>query len=109
MLKNSPRVDDEKTILTRTEVDYSLRHSLSNARADRVAALAARGDDERIPRRRHGGRLAGGDCEPHLLFTQPRIIAVSLRDGSKVVMNNSSQTVARSGSAFQLLLATGAF
>src|SRR5262249_22673585 len=44
-----------------------------------------------------------------VVYGECRVIAVSLRDGSKVAMNNSSKTVTRSGNAFQLLLATGAF
>src|SRR5262249_47255881 len=72
------------------------------------AALAADGDDERLPGWRHGGRLAGGVRQPRLRFTPSWIVSVPLRDGSKVAMINTSQTTSSSGNTLQLVFATGA-
>src|SRR5262249_55956809 len=85
-----------------------LRHACLRDDARDPAAVAAHGDDERPPRRRHCGRLAGGNGQHPVSSAQPRIAALSLRDRSQALMIDANGALAGMHPAyFAMVMATG--
>src|SRR5690606_5520845 len=79
-------------------------HRQLRADPGRLPAVAADGDDERVPRRRRLGPLARRYRQRHLLRAQRRAAVLPLRHGATVNAPVSAQ-----GNRLQLTLATGAF
>src|SRR5262245_48814369 len=72
------------------------------------AVVAADRDDERVSRRRHVGRLAGGRGEHALSSVERRPAALPLRDRSHAAMTDASGALATMHPAyFAMVMATG--